>query len=73
MEKHIVDTKGLSCPQPVIETMNAIKKLGSGEIVVLVDTDTAKENVKRSAESKGWTVADVQAEDGGYRITITKE
>ena len=73
MEKHIVDTKGLSCPQPVIETMNAIKKWGTGEIIILVDTDTAKENVKRASESKGWTVGDIQAEEGGYRIAITKK
>ncbi|NLA26019.1 MAG: preprotein translocase subunit TatB [Firmicutes bacterium] len=69
----IVDSRGLSCPQPVIMTLNKIKEMNKGEVVILVDTDTAKENVSRSAISQGWVVADVQREDEGYRITIRKE
>ncbi|HDP25659.1 MAG TPA: preprotein translocase subunit TatB [Deltaproteobacteria bacterium] len=68
-----VDARGLSCPQPVILTMNKIKELGTGQIEVLVDTDTSKENVSRAAKSKGWTVADVTEEQTGYRVTLLKE
>ena len=68
----VVDARGLSCPQPVIITMDEIKKQNSGEIVVLVDTDTSRENVARAAESRGWQVKDTQEEDDGYRITIMK-
>jgi TusA-related sulfurtransferase len=68
----IVDARGLSCPQPVILTMNAIKKIQKGEIVVLVDTDTSKENVSRAATSQGWQVKDVTAEGAGYRLTLSK-
>ena len=49
----IVDARGLSCPQPVLLTVNEIRKMQKGEIVVLVDTDTSKENVSRAAASKG--------------------
>lgn len=70
---NIVDAKGLSCPQPVIMTLNAIKKIKEGSIEVVVDTDTAKENVSRAARSRGWEVAAVQPEDEGYRLTIKKE
>ena len=69
----VVDARGLSCPQPVIITMDEIKKQDSGEIVVLVDTDTSRENVGRAAESRGWQVKDTQEEDDGYRITIIRE
>ena len=69
----IVDARGLSCPQPVLMTMDEIKKVGKGGIEVLVDTDTSKENVSRAAESKGWQVRDVQGEGEGYRITISKD
>lgn len=69
----IVDAKGLSCPQPVLLTMNEIKKLQKGEIVISVDTDTSKENVSRAAISQGWTVKTVEQEGAGYRITIVKE
>ncbi|MCG2703573.1 MAG: sulfurtransferase TusA family protein, partial [Candidatus Omnitrophica bacterium] len=37
-----VDASGLSCPQPVILTLNKINELKKGEIKVLVDTDTSK-------------------------------
>ena len=69
----IVDARGLSCPQPVLMTMDEIKKASKGEIEVLVDTDTSKENVSRAAESKGWQVKDVQGEGEGYRIAICKD
>lgn len=66
----IVDARGLSCPQPVIMTMDEIKRVSQGEIEVLVDTDTSKENVSRAALSKGWTVKEVKEEGEGYRVTI---
>ncbi|HOM29974.1 MAG TPA: sulfurtransferase TusA family protein [Deltaproteobacteria bacterium] len=67
-----VDARGLSCPQPVILTMEKIKELGTGEFTVLVDTDTSKENVSRAAASKGWEVKDIQPDGEGYRITLKK-
>ncbi|HOE16802.1 MAG TPA: sulfurtransferase TusA family protein [Syntrophorhabdaceae bacterium] len=69
----IVDAKGLSCPQPVLMTMNEIKKVKKGEIVILVDTDTSKENVSRAAMAQGWTVKGVEPEGTGYRISIAKD
>ncbi|HZK37732.1 MAG TPA: sulfurtransferase TusA family protein [Clostridia bacterium] len=70
---NIVNAKGLSCPQPVILTINEMKNVNKGEIIIMVDTDTSKENVSRAAKSQGWEVADIQSEDDGYRITIRKE
>ncbi len=70
---NVVDARGLSCPQPVILTMNEIKKVKKGEIVILVDTDTSKENVSRAATSQGWTLKAVESEGTGYRISIAKE
>lgn len=69
---NIVDARGLSCPQPVIITLNKIKKVDKGDIVIVVDTDTAKENVSRAARGQGWEIADIQPEDDGYRVTIRK-
>ena len=67
-----VDARGFSCPQPVLMTMGEIKKAQKGEILILVDTDTSKENVSRAATSQGWQVKDVKPEGEGYRITIEK-
>jgi len=68
-----VDARGLSCPQPVIMTLDEIKTGQEKEIVVLVDTDTSKENVTRAAESQGCRVEDVAPEGEGYRLTIKKD
>ena len=68
-----VDARGFSCPQPVLMTLDEIKKADQREILVLVDTDTSKENVSRAATSQGWQVKEVLEEGGGYRITISKE
>jgi TusA-related sulfurtransferase len=54
-------------------TMEEIKKTGKGQIEVLVDTDTSKENVSRAATSQGWQVQNVAEEGGGYRIVIRKD
>jgi tRNA 2-thiouridine synthesizing protein A len=68
-----VDAKGLSCPQPVLMTMDEIKRVGKGEILILVDTDTSKENVSRAARSQGWKVKDIQPDGIGYCVTVSKE
>jgi tRNA 2-thiouridine synthesizing protein A len=54
-------------------TLNKIKELPEGEIVILLDTDTSLENVKRAAGSKGWKVVDLQAESEDYRLVIGKQ
>jgi tRNA 2-thiouridine synthesizing protein A len=69
----IVNARGLSCPQPVLMTLEEIKKLNNGEIEILVDTDTSKENVSRAAESQKWQVQEIMEEGEGYRIKIQKE
>ena len=69
----IVDARGLSCPQPVLLALNEIKKTDKGEIVILVDTDTSKENVSRAATSQGWNLKGVEADGTGYRISISKD
>jgi TusA-related sulfurtransferase len=66
-----VDARGLSCPQPVILTRNAIQKAASGQIIVLVDTMTQVHNCSRAAEKLGWQV---QYEEKGdvFELTLTK-
>ena len=68
----LVDARGLSCPQPVLLTLGEIKSGSDSELVVLVDTDTSKENVSRAAASQGWSVAEVQPEGEGYKISLKR-
>ena len=66
----VVDTRGLICPRPFLMTIDEIKKVSQGQIEILVDSDSSKENIGRAAESKGWVVKDVKKEGEGYRVTI---
>lgn len=51
----LVDARGLSCPQPVLVTKEAVKK-NPNAIEVLVDNETAKGNVKRFLTHSGYNV-----------------
>ena len=67
-----IDARGLSCPQPVLLTLEAIKTDQTDEIVVQVDNEASKENVARAAASKGWVVNGISEEAGEFRLTIRK-
>ena len=67
-----VDARGLSCPQPILMTLDAIKKGGTDEIIVMVDTEASKENVSRAVAGKGWSVAAITEEGSIYHITINR-
>lgn len=68
-----IDVRGLSCPQPVIVTLEEIEKVQKGRFEVLVDTDTSKENVMRAVKTRGWQIKDIQKDNAGYCITIVKD
>ena len=69
---NVVDARGLSCPQPVLMTLEEITSVKKGRVMILVDTDTSKENVTRAIKTQGWEIEEVQPEGTGYRITISK-
>lgn len=66
-----VDARGLSCPQPVLLAVQAMKGKGSGEISVLVDNEASKENVARAAASQGWNAA-VEETGGEFLLRLTR-
>lgn len=70
--KQVVDAKGLSCPQPVLMAMQAMRANGSGEIEVVVDNEASRENVSRAAQSQGWSVTEVELDGGEFRLSLTK-
>ena len=51
-----VDARGLSCPIPVVKTKQAMESNPSDEIIVLINSNVAKENVTRLAESKKYSI-----------------
>lgn len=67
----VLDERGLSCPQPVLDTLKKIETMKVGELDVLVDTGAAKENVSRAAQQTGWEVESIVDEGGGeYRLKL---
>ena len=66
-----VDCRGLSCPQPVIETKKVLEGMKEGIIEVIVDNTAAKENVSRFANNQGYSV-EVKEKGGNFYITIKK-
>jgi selenium metabolism protein YedF len=71
LEKQI-DARGLDCPQPVILTKKALDEMEEGKVVTIVNSETARENVKKLADSLTCSV-DVQQVGGDYYISIFKE
>ncbi len=66
----LIDAKGLACPEPVIRTKKALDVCD--DVTVLVDNETALENVRRLASSSGCAV-DVEEEPGGiFRLHLAK-
>ena len=64
----IVDARGKACPQPVIDTKNAIQQQGT-PVITMVDNDIARQNVEKMARQMGLS-AEASEIDGGWRILI---
>lgn len=64
-----VDARGLSCPQPIMLAQQAMQA-GEFPIEVWVDSVTSRENVRRLAERKGYTVT-IQDQYGEFVLTIS--
>lgn len=71
--RETIDTRGLSCPQPVLDTLAKITAMGSGRIEILLDTEASKENVTRAAQSRGWSVESITEDGGEYRMIIVRD
>lgn len=69
---NLIDVRGLSCPQPVLVTVETLGQVKQGEVTVLLDTETSKENVTRAGASLGWQVKEVQRDGENYRLTLEK-
>lgn len=69
--KNIIDCKGLECPQPVINTKKYFDSINEGSAIVIVDNETARNNVVKFAGSNGYS-SEVKKENNLHYIEITK-
>lgn len=69
-----VNAMGDTCPVPVIKTKKAMQELtGPDTIEVLVDNETAVQNVTKMATSQGGKVTSEKLAEKEYKITIQME
>ncbi len=66
----VIDARGLACPQPVLLTRKAMAE--ADELVVIVDSPTARENVLRLARKQGFSAAVEEKEEGIY-LSLRRE
>lgn len=66
-----VDVKGLSCPQPVVQTRKKMLDMKRGILEILVDTGTSRDNITRLAEKEGWRV-EVEEKGDEYVLILSK-
>ena len=68
----MVDARGLACPLPVLKVKQEVKKNNPKTFEVLVDNNTALQNVTRFANSAGYEVKVKELEDDEYSLTLSK-
>ncbi len=68
----IIDTSGLSCPQPVLLVLQCIKAEDPQALEVVVDNEASFENVSRAASNNGFVVKH-KAEGDKTRLSLEKK
>ena len=69
--KHTLDCTGLECPMPVVKAKNMLEENENITLDVIVDNETAKENVSKLANSMNLSYT-AKDDAGKFIITIVK-
>jgi tRNA 2-thiouridine synthesizing protein A len=69
-----IDAKGQKCPMPVLLTSRGIKKIESGQIMLVEATDSgSRSDIPSWAKDTGNELFDQTDEDGVFRYIIRKK
>ena len=69
-----IDAKGQKCPMPVLLTSRGIKKIESGQVMLVEATDGgSKSDIPSWAKDTGNELLEASSEDGVYRYLIRKK
>jgi len=66
----MVDTRGLSCPIPVVMVQKAVKD-APAQLEVLADAQVAVENITRFAKTRGYQVT-VTPDGDEFKLMLKK-
>lgn len=68
-----ISTMGMNCPKPLIETRKALKKMESGQILVIVgDHKISLTEIPNAMNNTGDKVLSTEETDTGWIIKIQK-
>lgn len=74
MADETIDVKGLTCPQPLVETKKKIKRMEIGKTLeVIGDHAPSKKEVPEMMEEQGHEIVSVNEEGGVWYVTIKKK
>ncbi|MDX8367422.1 MULTISPECIES: sulfurtransferase TusA family protein [Bacillaceae] len=69
----VLDTKGLSCPMPIVKTKRAINEMNSGEILEIHATDKgATKDLTAWANATGHELLKATDENNVFKFWIKK-
>lgn len=66
----IIDAKGMLCPKPLILTKKEIEKKEEKEFTVIVDNETAVENLKKFSENSKYDFSFEKKSEKEFFVTI---
>ena len=70
-EKHILNTRRLLCPLPVIRTQEAVKKLRVGDILEIIGTDKGiLQDIPVWCRINGHTILETFSNEYDYHIVL---
>ena len=72
MNEHIVDARGLSCPEPVLLVRQTLNRLSKGGFTVMVSNATTRDNVTILLENSGFAPSIVVHGDE-WQIQVPKK
>lgn len=69
VKQNFLDVRGLSCPEPVVRTRQALAQGLPGELLVLTDNPVSVENIRRFVSNTGYSFT-VKRQDGDFLIIV---
>lgn len=69
-----VDTRGMNCPQPLIEARKRLRKMGPGQVLEIVgDHSMSRTEIPMAMEDTGEQVLEaLDQQDGSWKILVRK-
>lgn len=71
MAEHVLDTKGLNCPLPILKAKKALKDVPTGEVLQVLATDPGSTaDFEAFCRTTGNQLVESKVEDGVYVFLI---